>query len=333
MNYIELINQFHRLFKVHKFTGNESLLYFGLLNKCNSLNWKNPFRESERHLSATLGMSVNTVRKSRTALIEYGLIELTQPEKASKSIEGSAIYLIVQNVSTASKIDTVHKEATASKIDIQPLQNLTQTASKIESQPLQKLQQTINSSLNLQKTSFYTEIIKKNYEENELNKCYNNIIQTVAYHNGFFRDKTLSGEEFVYFLQNYFPEEIDNAIYLAHRTLKSREYFENLSIPEMLDIILPYERSQVEDFFKNNMKKCTGLLGMKNQLTVLEKLDLINHAHRNILIDAIKEVEDKPKYRSGNSVFLSIKKNLDSYDNWKHVKRDIEITKGMFTDS
>ncbi|MDK2952350.1 MAG: hypothetical protein PWQ77_2015 [Kosmotogales bacterium] len=49
-------------------------LFFVLLNICNRLNWKNPFRLPNGKLTETIGCSQNTLIKSRKHLINLGLI-------------------------------------------------------------------------------------------------------------------------------------------------------------------------------------------------------------------------------------------------------------------
>lgn len=74
MNYITLINQFWVLHKEHSFTANETALYFGILDICNELRWKNPFSQSNARFCSKLGLSEPTFLRARNALKQNGLI-------------------------------------------------------------------------------------------------------------------------------------------------------------------------------------------------------------------------------------------------------------------
>jgi biotin operon repressor len=74
VGYIDLINDFWEMNKEHHFTPNEIAVYFALLNKANSLFWKNPFTNSNNYLSAELGISKDTVKRVKKSLQKRGLI-------------------------------------------------------------------------------------------------------------------------------------------------------------------------------------------------------------------------------------------------------------------
>ncbi|WP_052670479.1 helix-turn-helix domain-containing protein [Draconibacterium sediminis] len=78
LNYIELANQFWRLNEEYMFSGNETRLYFFLVHLCNTYNWQNPFKQSQRQLSGKAGLSVNSVKSAQKRLIEAGLIQVKQ---------------------------------------------------------------------------------------------------------------------------------------------------------------------------------------------------------------------------------------------------------------
>lgn len=92
VNYIELINRFWQSDIEHCISPNDTRLYFYLLHTCNSLGWKQSFGHSDRFLSLTLGISVNTVREAKNRLKQRGLIDFKSPEKASKGMGGQTKY-------------------------------------------------------------------------------------------------------------------------------------------------------------------------------------------------------------------------------------------------
>ena len=93
MNYIELINRFWNCSKERAFNPSDCMLYFFLLDTCNALHWKQPFGQSDRYLSMSLGISVPTIREAKNRLKQRGLIDFKAPEKASKSFDGQTKYL------------------------------------------------------------------------------------------------------------------------------------------------------------------------------------------------------------------------------------------------
>lgn len=93
--YIDLINQFWTQSKECAFNPSDAVLYFFLLNTCNALHWKQPFGQSDRFLSLSLGFSINTIRGAKNRLKQRGLIDFKAPEKNGKGIEGQTKYFIL----------------------------------------------------------------------------------------------------------------------------------------------------------------------------------------------------------------------------------------------
>lgn len=102
MNYIVQINRFWLLNSEYCFQPSDAMLYFYLLDTCNKLGWKNPFGHSDRHLSANIGVSVNTIRASKIRLVKAGLITVSTPLKPSRSFKGQTLY----HLTTVSNSDT-----------------------------------------------------------------------------------------------------------------------------------------------------------------------------------------------------------------------------------
>jgi hypothetical protein len=75
MNYIALINHFWNLNKEDSFTPNQTAVYFGILDNCNMLRWKNPFNETNGRFCSKLCMSQSSFSRARKILMERGLIE------------------------------------------------------------------------------------------------------------------------------------------------------------------------------------------------------------------------------------------------------------------
>lgn len=101
--YLDLINQFWTQSKECAFNPSDAVLYFFLLNTCNALHWKQPFGQSDRFLSLSLGFSINTIRGAKNRLKQRGLIDFKAPEKNGKGIEGQTKYVIL----SVSKFDIV----------------------------------------------------------------------------------------------------------------------------------------------------------------------------------------------------------------------------------
>ncbi|HLN52943.1 MAG TPA: hypothetical protein VK212_04490 [Lentimicrobium sp.] len=91
MKYLNLINRFWRLNKEHIFSPGEVHLFFKLLDTCNNLGWKSPFRQSNRFIMGETGMCERTIIGCRKRLKEAGLIDYhSTPEKREQ-----VLYFIV----------------------------------------------------------------------------------------------------------------------------------------------------------------------------------------------------------------------------------------------
>lgn len=99
MNYIELINNFWTLADQNPFTAAATQIYFFLLNKSNRSHWRNPLKESDRFIAASLQMSVNTVRRAKNELQYRGLITFKAGNpKGGRSLKSQTEYRL-KNVS------------------------------------------------------------------------------------------------------------------------------------------------------------------------------------------------------------------------------------------
>lgn len=114
--YIDLINQFWTQSKECAFNPSDAVLYFFLLNTCNALHWKQPFGQSDRFLSLSLGFSINTIRGAKNRLKQRGLIDFKAPEKNGKGIEGQTKYVIL----SVSNFDIVPDTDADTDTDIVP---------------------------------------------------------------------------------------------------------------------------------------------------------------------------------------------------------------------
>lgn len=75
MNYIELIKRFWELDRIYSFNGNETRLYFYLVEQANCLCWQEWFWHKDELASAYVGMSKDTLRSCRNKLKQCGLID------------------------------------------------------------------------------------------------------------------------------------------------------------------------------------------------------------------------------------------------------------------
>ncbi|HEY4788034.1 MAG TPA: hypothetical protein VIH57_18395 [Bacteroidales bacterium] len=166
MNYIELINRFWRCTMEHRFTASDTLLYFYLLHTCNQLGWKMPFGHSDRHLAALTGLSVSTVRGSKTRLQQRGLITFSVPKIKSKAYEGQSQY----SFPTVLKINTV--PGTVLSTDVSTVSGtVPSTNTKLNKT---KLEDNINPynplSENSQKAGFSKNGFKSEYDDEKSQK-------------------------------------------------------------------------------------------------------------------------------------------------------------------
>lgn len=114
-SYIELINRFWTADDtVGGISQYSAKLYFYILRSCNEHFWKLPVSHSDRFLADKLGMSVNTLRKSKQELTEYGLLTYKVPEKQSKNIMGQTRFYIP----TVSPHDTVGVKKRGSTVSL-----------------------------------------------------------------------------------------------------------------------------------------------------------------------------------------------------------------------
>lgn len=301
MNYIYLINQFWQVDKVFHFKGSETRLYFALLNSCNHLAWKNPFRESDRYLSRTLKMSANTIRGARNRLIESGLITIQIPEKKSKNINGQSIYQLL----TVSISDTV-----GGKKEKKSYQKLIQGVSETESPTVSKTDTNIKQS-DIKQSIYISEEEKKNF--------YIKVVDFINSHLNKFQDHLASnprwGEinygDYCTLLETYSPIEMETTLY----NLFMLGYYDKNSINHSLfDAIkegMSLARREVQKKFNSMMFDCEGLKKMKKPLTTVEMFQLLSVWEVRDLEMAIQEVEDKPAYRTGLSAMRAIETNLN----------------------
>jgi hypothetical protein len=119
MNYIEQINVFWKLDAEHSFSGNETRLYFYLLDKSNSLYWKNPLANADGYTATIVGISVNTLKSVRNRLQQVGLITF---KSGGQGARNKSLYTIIpaaqvlrNNAGTSSisghKVDTLSEDS------------------------------------------------------------------------------------------------------------------------------------------------------------------------------------------------------------------------------
>jgi hypothetical protein len=312
-NYIKLINTFWKADSVFHYTGSEAKLYFGLLNLCNKLNWKNQFGESEPYLASHLAMHRDTIRTARKRLIETGLIKVTMPEKASKSVNGQAIYYLTGTYSvpveqrTASTTDAVEAPTCTKSVQVeagQPVQNPHPTCTKSVQQPVQNPHPTCTNFVhNLKPLPKNNKPLYIN--ENEIKINFENLINKIAsLYN--ISNKNFSLEEYREFLKEYSPEEIFKALKFANDNYNIKT---EVTVKSILNVELPEHRKLINDFFSEALEGCTFLLKM-GKLSAREKVQLLHTFNRKAIKEAIRTVEDQPSYRKGNSVYLALERNL-----------------------
>lgn len=114
MNYIEQIKAFWLLDKVYSFSGNETRLYFYLLEQSNLLYWKNPLANADGYTAGVVGISINTLKTLRNKLQQAGLIRFKSGGKGARDkslYELLAADEIISKVSNkVSKFDTLSSE-------------------------------------------------------------------------------------------------------------------------------------------------------------------------------------------------------------------------------
>jgi len=75
MNYIEIINNFWKVDEEYSFTPNEVAVFFRLLNKCNSVSWKNPFNFLSDRLMLDVKCKKDAFDTARNRLKQSGVID------------------------------------------------------------------------------------------------------------------------------------------------------------------------------------------------------------------------------------------------------------------
>ena len=115
MNYIEQINVFWKLDAEHSFSGNETRLYFYLLNLSNSLYWKNPLTNADSYTATVAGIAVNTLKTVRNRLQQAGLISFkpggSGPRDKCQYWIIPAAQVLRNNAGKGSTIDTLSKDS------------------------------------------------------------------------------------------------------------------------------------------------------------------------------------------------------------------------------
>ena len=81
MTYIDLINEFWKVYESKGMKPNDVLLYFFLLKECNRNSWQNPLAIPTKRISAYLDMTNKSIIDARTRLVERGLIEVQKGER------------------------------------------------------------------------------------------------------------------------------------------------------------------------------------------------------------------------------------------------------------
>jgi hypothetical protein len=105
VSYISRINDFWKLHLEQPFEASDIMVYFYLLNISNSLGWKNPFGNADRHLAGNLKCGVNTLRRSKERLADRKLIKFDQG-----GFKGQTLYTLLSvsilNTDTVSILNT-----------------------------------------------------------------------------------------------------------------------------------------------------------------------------------------------------------------------------------
>lgn len=84
MNYIELIKRFWELDRLYSFSGNETRLYFYLVEQANCLCWQEWFWHKDDLASAYVGIAKDTLRSCRNKLKQCGLIDFVPGGKGQR---------------------------------------------------------------------------------------------------------------------------------------------------------------------------------------------------------------------------------------------------------
>ena len=105
LNYIKLIQAYWAKHRQELFTGNQTLLYWRLVDLFNAEGendqWPESLRFMDNQLCLETGISGNTIDKFRKALVHRGLIEF---EPAGKGYRGGGIYKLINTYSSSKRI-------------------------------------------------------------------------------------------------------------------------------------------------------------------------------------------------------------------------------------
>ena len=75
MTYLDWVNAFWRVDEAVHFTGNQTRLYFCLLDIFNRARWPGEISYGDRLLAARAGISLNAFKRARDTLSQHGLIQ------------------------------------------------------------------------------------------------------------------------------------------------------------------------------------------------------------------------------------------------------------------
>lgn len=161
MNYIELINQFWSCHKENCFNTSEVALYFHLVHTANSLAWKNPFREGNMFVCASLGISEPTLQRSRDRLVLAGLIKFKSGKVKRELTEYTLLelgknILYLTDPQSSTQSDTLTDPQSSTQNSEKGLDNNKQNKTKQKNNS----SKSTNADLPDSKNDFIEEIIK-----------------------------------------------------------------------------------------------------------------------------------------------------------------------------
>lgn len=107
LNIFKLVDQFCKKNLEFDLFGNDAKLYISLLDTCNKLLWKNPFRQSLKQLSSRSGLSISSVRRTIKRLHQFGLIEVKIGKSGSHIDENNMTLIrLLSDTTMTSDTDT-----------------------------------------------------------------------------------------------------------------------------------------------------------------------------------------------------------------------------------
>lgn len=166
-NYIKLINRFWKSSIERAFNPSDCQLYFYLLNTCNSLYWKQPFGQSDRHLSLAIGMSVPTIREAKCRLKQRGLIDFKAPHKGSKAFDGQTKYCFPESTDSVQKFFTDTYTVTStdalSETDTEALTNYKQKETQPNNRVVVEIDSVVLPFTSNKFTNVWTELVTSPY--------------------------------------------------------------------------------------------------------------------------------------------------------------------------